>query len=81
MLLHQEFQIGTPGDPVVVKIKLSWILMSGKQQLVNKWPYNYLSKDKNSEILEILWQIDTYGTLPKFNPSSRTKESFPHIRM
>ena len=30
LLLHQEFKIGKPGDPVAVKTKLGWMLIGGK---------------------------------------------------
>ena len=42
--------------------------MGGKPQLVNRSQCNYLSKNNISKNLEKFWQIDTYGTLPKFNP-------------
>ena len=67
-LLHQEFKIGKAGDPVAVKTKLGWMLMGGKRQLVSTSQCNCLSEDNISENLETFWQIDTYGTLPKFNP-------------
>ena len=68
LLLHQEFKKEKPGDPVAVKTKLGWMLMGGKRQLGNRSQCNYLSEDNISESLERFWQIDTYGTLPKFNP-------------
>ena len=68
LLLHQEFKKGKPGGPVAVKTKLGWILMGGKRQLGNRSQCNYLSEDNISESLERFWQIDTYGTLPEFNP-------------
>ena len=68
LLLHQEFKIGEPGDLVAVKTKLGWMFMGGKRQLVNRSQCNYLSEDNISQNLEKFWQIDTYGTLPKFNP-------------
>ena len=36
LLLHQEFKIGKPGDPVTVKTKLGWMLMGGKRLLGNR---------------------------------------------
>ena len=42
--------------------------MGGKRELGNISQCNYLSEDNISEILEKFWQIDTCGTLPKFNP-------------
>ena len=36
LLLHQEFKIGKPEDPVAVKTKLGSIFMGGKRQLVNR---------------------------------------------
>ena len=42
--------------------------MKGKRELGNISQCNYLSEDNISEILEKFWQIDTCGTLPKFNP-------------
>ena len=68
LLLHQKFKIGKLGDSVAVKTKLGWILMGRKRQLGNRSQCNYLSEDNISESLEKFWQIDTYGTLPKFNP-------------
>ena len=68
LLLHQEFKKAKPGDPVAVKTKLGWMLMGGKRQLGNRSQCNYLSEDNISESLERFWQIDTYGTLSKFNP-------------
>ena len=68
LFLLQEFKIGKQGDPVAVKTKLGWMLMGGKQQLVNRSQCNYLSGDNISENSEKIWQIDTYSTLPKFNP-------------
>ena len=68
LVLHQELKIGKPGYPVTVKTKLGWMLMGGKRQLVNRSQCNYLSEDNISQNLEKFWQIDTYGTLPKFNP-------------
>ena len=44
------------------------MLIGRKQQLVNKYQCNYLSEDNISENLQKFCQIDTYGTLPKFNP-------------
>ena len=44
LLLHQEFKTGKPGDSVAAKTKLGWMLMGGKQQLVNRAQCNYLSK-------------------------------------
>ena len=44
------------------------MLMEGKRQLGNKSQCNYLSEDNISESLEKFWKIDTYGTIPKFNP-------------
>ena len=44
------------------------MLIGRKQQLVNKYQCNYLSEDNIYENLEKFCQIDTYGTLPKFNP-------------
>ena len=68
LVLHQEFKIRKPGNPAAIKTKLGWMFMKGKRQLVNRSQCNYLSKDNISENSEKLWQIDTYGTLPKFNP-------------
>ena len=68
LLLHGEFKKGKPRDPVAVKRKLGWMLMGGKRQLGNRSQCNYLSEDNISESLERFWQIDTYGTLPEFNP-------------
>ena len=68
LLPHQEFKTGKSGDPVAVKTKLGWMLMEGKRQLGNKSQCNYLSEDNISESLEKFWKIDTYGTIPKFNP-------------
>ena len=42
--------------------------MGGKRQLVSRSQCNCLSEDNISENLETFWQIDTYGTLLKFNP-------------
>ena len=42
--------------------------MRSKQQLVTRSQCNYLSKDNIYKNLEKIWQIDTNGTLPKFNP-------------
>ena len=55
------------------------MLMAGKRQLVNISQCNYLSEVNISELLEQFWQINTYGALTKFNPSTRTKESFANI--
>ena len=63
---HQEFKIRKPEDPVAVKTKLGWMLMGGKQKLVNRSQCNYFSKDIISKNLENFWQIDAYVTLPKF---------------
>ena len=64
LLLHREFKIGKPGDPVAVKTKLGWMLMGGRRQLGNRSQCNYLSEGNISESLQKFWQIDTYGTLP-----------------
>ena len=53
--------------------------MGGKQQLVNRSQCNYLSEVNISESLEQFWQVDIYGAFAKFNPSTRTKESFANI--
>ena len=42
--------------------------MRSKQQLVTRSQCNYLSKDNIYKNFEKIWQIDTNGTLPKFNP-------------
>ena len=68
LLVHQEFKIEKPENPVAIKTKMGWMLMGGKRQLVNRVQYNYLTEDNISENLQKFGEIDTYGTLHKFNP-------------
>ena len=55
-------------DDARVMNKTGLDTLGGKRELGNISQCNYLSEDNISEILEKFWQIDTCGTLPKFNP-------------
>ena len=63
LLIHHDFKVGLPNEPVAVKTQLGWVLMGGKSA-VNKSLNNFLHSDLDilSKTVEQFWSIESYGT-------------------
>ena len=69
LLIHRDFRVGDPGDPIAVKSVLGWMLVGGSKVMTNNSIscnslLNTTLKSLNENLKQI-WQIDSHGTVPK----------------
>ena len=70
LLIHFDFRSGEPRQPCVVKTKLGWISMGGKNSSLS-----LTSNSINTSFgLESFWSLENYGTVRKNDPIMLTKK-------
>ena len=63
LLLHLDYKVGQPSDPVAIRTQLGWVLMGGKS-IINKSLINFVNSDLDilSQKVEQFWSVESYGT-------------------
>ena len=69
LLIHRDFRVGDPGDPIAVKTVLGWMLVGGSKLITkNSISCNSLlntTLESLNQNVKQFWQIDSYGTVPE----------------
>jgi len=73
LTIHEDFVAGKRNQPYAVKTKLGWVLMGGKNTR-NYTMNNFIQTSTESLNLERLWDIESYATKAKNDPTYMTKD-------
>ena len=69
LLIHQDFRVGYPRDPIAVKTVFVWMFVGGSKVMTkNSISCNSLlntTLESLNENVKQFWQIDSYGTVPE----------------